>query len=258
MSTLLQLQSRVATAVLRREPGAITGLLAGDPVRAAARIQVYINHHHLGLREALAAIYPVLGRVLGPKCFDLLARNYVDTHPKPSGNLLDFGAFLGDYIAATPGLTALPYLADLARLEWLRHQVGRAADSAPARRMSLASLAALDEAALATLHLRLVPAAQLFQSRFPLLRIWHSNLDLEPEPVSLDEGGVQCLVLRTGPEVRMAALSAAEYAFFLALDRQTACAAAEVAYRVDPRFDLALSLARWLDWLQDETPRSTL
>ncbi len=258
MSTLAQLQGRFATAVLRRETGALDGMLAGDPTHAAARTGIYINNHHIGLRDALAAIYPVLGRVLGSECFELLARNYVDTHPKPSGNLLDFGAFLADLIGASHALEDLPYLADLARLEWLRHQLARAADADSAQSLSLASLAALDDATLAALRLRRVPAAQLFQSPYPVLRIWHCNQDTEPTQVSLDEGGVKGLLLRAGLEVRFEALGNAEFAFLNALDEHTVCAAAEAALHLDPHFNLALTLARGLSWLQHEIPRSAL
>lgn len=258
MTGLWQMQRRLAAAVVHREASAIDGWLAGDPARAAARISVYSNNHHLGLRDALTAIYPVVGRVLGSECFELLARDYVDTYPKPSGNLLDFGEFLAELIAETSALSALPYLADLARLEWQLHQVDHAADSAPEQRLSLASLAALDDRALATLRLRRGPATQLFQSRFPVLRIWHSNQDREPTPVSLSEGGVKCLLLRAGLELRFEVLSDAEFAFLAALDQYPACIAAEVALQLDARFDLALTLARWLNWLQPEISRSPL
>ena len=256
MNPLAQLQQRFAAAVVGRDAAALDGLLAGDPAQAAARAAVYFNNHHLGLREALAAIYPVVARLLGAECFDLLARAHVSTFPKNSGNVLDYGEYFADHIDATDALAGLPYLADVARLEWLRHEVGRAEDSDPARSLSLPNLAALDDAALARLRLQRVPAARLYRSQYPVLRIWQSNQDAEPAPLTLDEGGVKCLVLRAGLDVQFDVLSDAQFAFLDALDRYPACAAAELALRADPHFDLALTLARWQSWLQYDTARS--
>ena len=256
MIALAQLQQRFAAAVVGRDAAALDGLLAGDPAHAAARTAVYSNNHHLGLREALAAIYPVVARLLGAECFDLLARAHVGTFPKTSGNVLDYGEYFADHIDATEALAGLPYLADVARLEWLRHEVGRAADCDPERSLSLASLAALDDAALAQLRLQHVPAARLYRSRFPVLQIWQSNQDAEPAPLTLDEGGVKCLVRRAGLDVRFDVLSDAQFAFLDALDAQSVCAAAELALHADPQFDLAMTLARWQSWLQHDTVRS--
>ena len=256
MIPLWQLQQRFASAVVSRHPHALHSVLAGDPVQSAARTAIYINNHHIGLREALIAVYPVTRRLVGDDCFDLLARKYVCAYAKPSGNVLDFGAHLADEIERTEAFAALPYLADVARLEWLRHQVWHAADANPATALTLAALAALDDHALAALRLQLVPAARLFQSRYPVLQIWHANQALQPPAVDLDEGGVKCLVARAGLELEFALLPDGDYAFLAALDELPACAAAEQALSCDPDFDLALALRRWLGWLQLRTPGS--
>jgi len=250
VSSLTQLQQRLGNAVIGRETSGMNCLLAGDPIRTAARASIYMNNHHIGLRDALGAMYPVVARLLGPECFELLARSYVNTYPMPSGNLLDFGESLSKLIVETEMLAALPYLADMARLEWLRHQVWRAGDCDPEQHISKLDIAALDDVALAKLRVRLVPAAKLFQSQFPVVRIWQTNQHTEPAPVSLDEGGVTCLLLREGFGIRFESLSHAEFIFLAALDQQPACAAVDAALEAEPRFDLALSLARWLNWLQ--------
>lgn len=254
MIPLWQLQQRFATAVTSRHTPALHGLLAGDPAIATARTAIYINNHHIGLREALIAVYPVTRRLVGDDCFDLLARKYVCAYAKASGNVLDFGAHLADQIERTEAFAALPYLADVARLEWLRHQVWHAADADPAATLSLSTLTALDDDALTALRLQRVPAARLFQSHYPVLRIWQANQSPAPPVVDLGAGGVQCLIARTGSAVECAALPDGDHAFLAALDELPACAAAEQALRCDPNFDLAVALKRWLGWLQLHTP----
>ena len=263
MNTLSQIQQRFVAAVLQHEPATLATLLAGDIQRSAARATIYINNHHIGLRTALAAVYPVLQRLLGAACFELLARRYVALQPKLSGNICDFGGSLSDLIAETDGLLELPYLADVARLEWLRHQVFHAADHESAleseQLLSLSSLAELDDSALARLRLRLHASAQLFQSRWPVLDIWQSNHELELPaasrasaalPISLDAGGVQCLVLRTGVALRHTLLGAPEFAFLQALAFHPVCVAADIALHADRHFNLPATLVRWLPRLR--------
>lgn len=256
MSALAQLQQRFAVAIVERDASLLDGLLAGPQAQAAMRTAIYINNHHLGLCEALSAIYPVVKRLLGDDCFDLLARDHVAGYPKPTGNVLDYGAHLAELIEATAALAGLPCLADVARLEWLRHRVWHAADSAADRAPSWAGLAELDDAGLAALRLRLVPAARLHQSRFPTLRIWQQNQLPEPAPVSLAENGVKCLLLRAGLDIEFVELAAGEFAFLDALADGTVCAAAERASAVEPQFDLTMTLARSLAWLQHDVPGS--
>lgn len=257
MTPLAQLQQRVAAAIVGCAADSLADLIAATPAKAAARTSVYINNHHIGLREAVATVYPVVRRLLGADCFELLAREHVARYPKQSGNLLDYGGHLADLIEATAALAGLPYLADVARLEWLRHEVFHAADSDPDRMPSLAGFAALDEATLSRLRLRWVPATRLYQSRFPILRIWDSNQQTQPTPVSLDEGGVKCLLLRAGLKLTWLPLSNGEFVFCEALTEHTVCAAAELALGADPHFNLALTLARCHSWLQHDEPRST-
>ncbi|HXH04204.1 MAG TPA: DNA-binding domain-containing protein, partial [Candidatus Competibacteraceae bacterium] len=129
---LRKLQSAFAAAVYEgRVPAALAELIVGDGLAPAARLGLYRNNTVLNLGDALAAAYPVLQRLLGADCFRALARAYIGAHPSRSGDLHDYGDALADFLAGLPELAALPYLADVARLEWRVHRAYFAAEAAP-------------------------------------------------------------------------------------------------------------------------------
>ncbi|MGE4072475.1 MAG: putative DNA-binding domain-containing protein [Lysobacterales bacterium] len=255
MNALAQYQRAFAQALREGDPAALRELVAGD----AERSRVYLHNHLIGLSEALADIYPVVQALVGADCFAAVARDYVRATPMRSGNVLDYGEGLPNFIARCDSLRALPYLADLALLEWTRHRVIHAPDPEPARQIQLASLAALDDQALGELRLQLIPAARLFVSDYPCLRIWQMHQgEAEPAWVSLDEGSVKCMALRSGLSFRFEALADTELSFLQQLATRPLLAAAEHALGTGQPFDLATTLARWSPCLQHaETRRTT-
>ena len=64
---------------------------------------------------------------------------WIVAQPSPSGDLNDYGGAFADFLAAYPHAVELPYLADVARLEWLVQAVYYAADAGPADLSALAA-----------------------------------------------------------------------------------------------------------------------
>lgn len=92
----------------------------------ADRLLIYRHSITGGQQRVLEMIYPVCMQILGDACFDTLARDYAWG---PQSNCNDLNQY-GEYFANTleeqiqhhPALNELPYLPDLARLEWAWHQ----------------------------------------------------------------------------------------------------------------------------------------
>jgi hypothetical protein len=83
--------------------------------------------------------------------------------------LLRWGGAFADWLAAFPPAASLPYLPDLARLEWARCEAFHAADAVAAGPERLTALAADAQAAA-----RLVPhpSLRLVASRFAVGSLW--------------------------------------------------------------------------------------
>jgi hypothetical protein len=216
-----------------------------DGVFAAARhFQIYRNNTFANLTDALAACYPVIQRLVGEGFFGFLADGYIRHHPPRSGNLHDFGAALAEFIATFEPARSLPYLPDVARLEWAWQRSYHAQDAASLAPERLASVPAQDYARIV---LRLHPSAVLLESAFPCRRIWQVNqLEYRGEPtVDLDTGPEQLLILRRGLDVVILTLDPGEYALLRSLDAGLNLGdASAAAFAAAPEFDLGAVLHR--------------
>jgi hypothetical protein len=241
--SLRELQQAFAGAVLQDATAVLTHVRDGA-FPAARRMQVYRNNTLANLTEALAACYPVVRRLVGNGYFDYAADGYIRRHPPASGNLHDFGAAFADFLAALESTRALPYLADVARLEWAWQRAYHAADACA---LSGEALAAVKPDKYENLVFRLHPSAQLLDSPFPCLRIWNVN---QPDyrgadVVDLNEGAQRLLVIRRRLDIQIEPLGLGEHRLLQAFAAaRTLGAANESAAAADPAFDLGTVLNR--------------
>jgi hypothetical protein len=221
-------------------------LLGGGAHRFDRRLQVYRNNVFVSLLQALADVYPVLVRLVGRDYFDQAARRFVRDHASRSGNLHDFGSELPGFLGRLPEAKSLPYLPDVAALEWAWHEAFHAGD-APA--LDAARLASLPESAIASLHFRLHPAARLVASPYPVLAIWEANIEGAPEggEISLDAGPDKLLVTRRGLERVIERLTPGEFGLLYALATGESLAdACEASASAEPGIDLEAAMARFV------------
>jgi hypothetical protein len=218
-------------------------LFSGDaapdqfPAQDAARFSVYRSAVFANLREALRAVFPVIERLTGGEFFDQAARRFVRDHPSTNGDLHRYGAQFPAFLASFEPAAALPYLADVARLEWLWHEAFHAADHGPPQ---LARLAAIPPSRWPDLRLKLQPACRMLHSPYPVHRIWQVNQPEHQgdESVDLDEGEARLLLYRAGYEVVVAPLSVGEFRFVEALSGEDSVARAlEAALARQPTLD---------------------
>jgi hypothetical protein len=244
MYSLPELQTGFADALFRQREDAIVGAIRTNGLDRARRLQVYRNNMETSLTGALAAVYPVVERLVGERFFRFAARRYIPRHPSRSGNLHDFGREFPDFLAHFAPAAGLPYLTDVARLEWAYHSVFHAADAVPLNPSALARIPAED---IGRIRFRLHPACRLLSSPFPILHIWQVNQAgyAGDQTVDLAEGGVKMLVIRNGLEIEMHCLADGEFAWLKALDSGADFASAgERALRADAGMDLAACVER--------------
>ncbi len=217
-------------------------LLASPP----ERFEVYRNSVLSNLRGAMLDIYPVVQRLTGDKFFDQAATIFVREHASTSGDLHSYGRNFPLFLAEYEPAKALTYLPDVARLEWLWHEVFHCADAQPAEMSALAAGASEDYG-----HLRfdLQPGCRRLYSDFPVHRIWEANRPgyAGEERISLDEGNVWLLLYRFGFEVRIAPISQAEDALLESFAAgEVFEQAAARAMNVDPNVSLGAVMSRFV------------
>jgi hypothetical protein len=183
-----------ADALLDRDTQMPGGLVARNGVAAEARFAIYRNNVFASLIALLAARFPAVARLVGDDFFAFMARAFVTSHPPRSPVLMEYGDDLPAFIAGFAPVRELRYLADVARLEWLRHQASHAADSAP---VDLVALAAIAPEEMPRLRFDLHPSLAILKSSYPAFSIWRTNVEeSRPTPISADLSGENVLIVR--------------------------------------------------------------
>ena len=242
---LRDLQAAFAAHVTGADRADLLAAVAGDTIAAAARLGIYRHHVFESLGTALATTFPTVQALVGADFFRRLARDFVALSLPAQPVLAEYGAGLPAFIAGYEPAGGLPYLADIARLDWALNLAFHAPE---ARRLAAADLAAIASESLPSMSLVLSAGAALLRSRYPLDRIWQaSQPGAASEAVDLNSGGADLLVLRRADDATFVSLTAGETAFIARLaEAKSLEAAAAAALQIDPLFDLSTCFARLL------------
>ena len=219
-------------------------------------VQAYRANAQAIAERALMAAYPVLAQLLGEEAMAALARDLWHTHPPTRGDLAWFGAELAEWIAGVAELADIPYLADVARLEWAVHRAHSAADPSD-EPLDLQALAGADPDAL---RFRFAAGSACVASSWPVLTLWRAHQvaadqppELAPVREALAEGRAESAwVWRRGHRVELEALSDADRDFTADLQVGTALGPAlGAALERGPAFSFEQWLTRALreGWL---------
>jgi hypothetical protein len=206
MSTM----SRWAVALLDPDQDVPQGLLTWNASSASQRVGVHRNNVMVSLVDALASTFAVTQQLVGEPFFRAMAQLYVRQHPPRTPVLGHYGDDFAEFVAQFPPAASVPYLADVARLEFLRLQTLHAADAQPM--LTEEAQAWLDDAEqLAQVICTLAPGVQPFHSVHAALSVWaahqpDSGLTLEEVDVAQPESGLifrsewDVMVLQTGAD----------------------------------------------------------
>jgi hypothetical protein len=212
--------------------GFARALLEGAPSSALA---VYRGNFYGNAIKALASAYPVVAKIVGQDFFEAMAREFIRRHPAACGDLNRYGEDLAAFLERFPHTADLPYLPDVARMEWLVHRAYFAADP-PAWELSGRRPV-------------LAPACALMGSAWPLARIWEIHQDDYAGPFEIDLGAGPDRIVVHRPRWRALVMSLrpGDYAFLNSVSRGRTLAEALEAGDTDEHFDPATALARWLE-----------
>jgi len=170
----------------------------------AARIAVYTEGYPARVTEALRETFPAVANILGDGSLAGLSERYRGGLRDEPANLNDVGAGLSDFLRTDRLTEQLPFLPELAALEWAITRCFHAAasdcfDPIDCRGWSLEDWQRA--------RIRFQPGLALFRSGWPL-RALHAtrNQDRGEIEVDLEQAGECVLVFRRGFEVAVEAV----------------------------------------------------
>ncbi|MDY6994485.1 MAG: DNA-binding domain-containing protein [Pseudomonadota bacterium] len=154
------------------------------------------------LTRSLKSIYPVCYRLVGETFFNATAHTFIHRYPSLSPDLGSYGQQFPEFLSQFEPAAQLPYLADVARLEWYWHQVFH---DQSAHRLNFSALAEIPQEKWGKITFYLPQNSVLLHSAYPIHHIWQINQEdyIGDETVDLDEGEVNILLWRQGFEMRI-------------------------------------------------------
>lgn len=242
MPALRKLQRAMYRSLVAHDDDDAASYIHTDGIAATERLSIYRNTFYGTVTNALRLSYPAVHRLVGAEFFETSAQKFIEGAPPRGAYLDEYGAGFPDFLARFPAAVSVPYLSDVARLEWAVNCALHAADATP---LDLASLRDVEQGE----RVRFVPTPSvgMIRADFPVDTIWRAVLDQDDAAlgaIDLGDAPVWLLVQRhaTGIEVRR--LSGAAWLFTSAV-----CAgrpledAIEVASGIDVSTLLAEHLA---------------
>lgn len=194
-------------------PGDLVTWNGSDP---AARFDVHRNNIAVSLVDALADTFPVCLALVGEQFFRPMAHAFVRNHPPKSPVLAWYGDAFPDFVSHFLAAASVPYLTDVARLEWAWVRSYHAADADALDAGAPGALLANPDG-LPGLRMRFHPSVQIISSQYAIVSIWGAHQGwrkLDAVNPYLPEA---TLVARTGIEVTCIPISAAQATLFQAL-----------------------------------------
>lgn len=177
MLPLRELQSCFFRAIAH-EPGKSHGF---DPIlvqtvrqhgllSSEERVNIYAQMYFARLLDALYEDFPRVAAFLGCERFQDLVRTYLKEHASTYPSLRHIGRYFANFLDTQPEtLEALPFLSDLAWLEWTRLEVFDAPDAEP---LQLQHLQHLPPDEWPALRFQVIPACLVLHSAWPVHEIW--------------------------------------------------------------------------------------
>ena len=186
-------------------PGGQVRLNAQRGAPGEARLAVYAGGYAARMREALAEVYEAVRHVLGDRAFAELSQAYAAQPPSGDYNLTFAVRGLPGFLASHPLSERLPFLPDLAWLEWLVCLAFHAFEQPP---IDPAALAGRPPEAWSRTRLHFQPSVGVAASAWPILDLWQARRQPRAA-IDLPVAGrpQAALVFRRGLEVRCALLA---------------------------------------------------
>lgn len=237
----MMMNAAFARALLDPAQPCPPGLRSWNGSDPAPRFAVHRNNVVAALIDALADQFPVVRELVGHAFFAAVARVFALAHPPRHPVLARYGEDFPAFLARFEPARHVPYLADVARLEWLRVEAFHAAD---ARALSAPQIGArlADPQRLADCGVALHPSVAVLASEFAIVSLWAAHQGAG-ELHRVDPLQRECaLVLRDGDDVLVIGVAPTTAAFVRRLlDGATLADAAAAASGAG--FDLSGSLA---------------
>ncbi len=210
---LASLQREFQKGLLYQE-SEITQAIEDSCFTSEELLQIYRNNFVIGTSEALAASYSKTFEMVGDEFFQAVARRFTLDNPPRQGNIINYGDGFAEFLQTLPQLESMPYIAELAKLEWQIDRVSRMPDNT--KLFPFEELAKVPAEAFSGLVFELASHFVLFRSDFQVEHLFRMIANDNVEPGDLVGDCYLALVKQNDFSVALNPLSSEQYSFLTA------------------------------------------
>lgn len=217
MPALRELQHAVYRSLMERDDGDAAAHIRADGLAAADRLSIYRNTFYGTLTNALRLSFPAVHRLVGADFFEASAQKFVEGEPPRGAYLDEYGGGFPSFLAQFPAARSLPYLPDVAQLEWAVSRALHAPDSTP---LDFAALCAVGEDDHERVRFVPHPSLSLVRAGCAADTIWRAVLEQDDATLGAIDFGdapVWLLIQRLSTGVDVKRVSEPEWRFASAL-----------------------------------------
>lgn len=176
--SLVDIQKAFGAAIYSDAADALARLTQGPKEASTLEsIGIYQNNTRERLRSVLVQTFPVCMQLVGEQCFEQMTLAHVMVHPCRTHDLEQYGADFPDTVArilkeqaALNG--AVPYLTDMAKVEWTAHRSYFAPNRSS---FDFAAFAELDEQQYLNVRFELAADLSTAIAGWPVAKIWQMH-----------------------------------------------------------------------------------
>lgn len=172
-------------------------------------LQIYRNNFIMGVTEALSATYQHTLALVGEEFFNAIARAFILQHPPHENNILHYGDGFSDFLEQLEQLQTLPYVAEMARFEWLLEQTSNT--ELQQQQLNIEELASIDEQQLSQLVFHIPTQAAIFSSKQNIHNLYEMIINNQVQAMDLEEACYLVLIKQADFSIEIMTLAEQEF-----------------------------------------------
>lgn len=208
---LHELQTHFLTAIydVKNEENAFSFIQKTTTKTPQDLLSIYRGSIFGGLKKALAETFPVTKELVGEDFFNMMLAQYIKSYPCQVQDLNDYGEELPKLIMNLKQARSLPYLSDVAQLEWFCN----IALNVEIQKNNLVELSFLKEKEVNQIKFNLPNGSALLQVNFPVDDIWKMHQNDSDSDLELTEELVSLIVWKSEQGIELDKLSSEQFYF---------------------------------------------
>ncbi len=185
---------------------AISHVIGDDTLTAEQRFGIYSGSVHGILTQALGIMFPICKSLVGDDFFNNMCKIFIDKNPPNTSFFAEYGSQLPEFIGTFEHVKDLPYLQDVARLEWIRQVIWHEEES---HSSDFSGLATLSEEDQSKVIFKLSKRMRLIKSDYRIDELWFAHQpdsEIELEDININKA-VKLIIKRDQNIIKISTFS---------------------------------------------------